>query len=261
MINQARSLILNNIVANRPALGVFGEEFISAEYRKLDYAGTLDFIRGRLLGSIGDPLYENYRLAQLMGIMHALQYTEELVLSLDTRITYRPFSPVFMPFDFSVEIEEVNDQGMLLTTSGTPVANDAIGKALYRWSVRTAAGPILEVKEIATNVWQPHPITINGTTASPVTLENGVVLQITVPIGGWQVGAEWLVTSTSRPAVDLGLLIDAVNGLSAGVIVDLFQGVPSTFRTLWFQGVSLVDQLGGLLGAFVTKAEEIRQGV
>ena len=261
MINQARTLILNDIASNRPELGTFGEEYVPEEYRKLDYAGSLKRIRDVLLGTAGDPLYENYRMAQYMSIMHANQYAEELVLGLDLRYTYRPFAPSFMDFDFSVEVEKLNVTVMDLTTSGEPTVNEARGKAFYRWMVRTSIGPQLVVKDMAQTQWQYFDITITDAQATPVELENGVILQLTVPTGSWAVDADWLVTSMARPTLDLGLVIETINKLGAGTVYDLFQAVPETYKNLWYEGVSLVDQLGGLLGAFVYKAEELRTNV
>lgn len=261
MINHARSLLLNDIAANRPELGTFGEEYVPEAYRKLNYNGTLLRVRNALLGSVGDPLYENYRLAQLMAFMHSNQYSESLILELDTRYTYRPFQASFMQFDTSIEVEEVDSKGLQLAATGTPRANEAVGQALYRWRVRTATGPVLQVQLMGLPGWREYDIEIVGQDATPVTLDNGVVLQISVPIGGWQTEAEWLVTSMARPTTDAGYLIQAVNSLGASTTYDLFKAVPSSFKQLWYSGVSLVDQLGGLLGAFVTKAEAVRTNV
>lgn len=261
MINHARSLILNRSPEDRPELGTFGEEYIPTDYKVLDYAGPLARIRGGLLGTVGDPLYENYRLAQFMGFMHANQYTEELILSLDSRYTYKPFSPSFMDFDSSIEIEEIDAKNLQLVASGDPVADETVGKALYRWTVRTVSGPQLWVKETTNNQWRQYDVTIAGTDVSPVELENGAILQVNIPSGSWTAEAEWLVTSMARPTRDIGFSVETLNSLGVRTIEDLFQSAPKQFRTLWYEGVSLVDQLGGVLGAFVYVAENIRQNV
>ena len=261
MINHARSLILNRQAEGRPELGTFGEEYIPEGYRQLDYTGYLDRIRTALLGSAEDPLYQNYRLMQYMDVMHANQYTEEYLLGLDTRYTYRPFKKTFMDFDFSVEVEKLNVTSMTLTTSGEPVVNETTGEALYRCMVRTAAGPKIAVRMAKGTAWNYYDVTLVGEDATPVTLENGVILQLSVPLGGWQVDADWLVTSMARPTRDLGLTIEVVNGLGAGATVGLFRDAPETYRNLWYEGASLVDQLGGILGAFAYKAEEVRLNV
>lgn len=261
MINHARSLLLNADPATRPELGTYGEEYVPAAYRVLDYAGYLGRIRNKLLGSANDPLYQNYRLAQLMDVVHANQYVEELALSLDARYTYRPFKPSFMNFDFSVEVEPVTPLNMELITTGEPVADETIGQALYRWQVKTVAGPQLEVTEYGSGVTTRYSLTLSGTAANSVVLENGLQLLLTVPYGSWQVGAAWIVTSMSRPAVDLGYSVQALNDLGAGAVYQLFADAPSSFKNLWYSGVSLVDQLGGVLGAFIYKTEELRQDV
>lgn len=261
MINHARSLILNVSPADRPEVGTFGEEYIPTDYKVLDYAGPLNRIRGKLVGTAGDPLYENYRLMQLMSLLHANQYSEELVLSLDDRYTYRPFSPSFMDFDASIEVEEVDAKNLQLTASGDPESDETVGKSLYRWTVRTEAGPQLWTKEAIINQWRQHDVIITGTDVSPVELENGVILQVSIPSGSWTAGAEWLVTSMARPVQDIGFKIDVLNGLGVRTVEDLFQSAPKQFRTLWYEGISLVDQLGGVLGAFVYAAENIRQNV
>lgn len=261
MINHARNLILNASSADRPAIGEFGEEYIPEDYKVLDYSGYLERIRGRLLGTAGDPLYENYRLAQLMSIIHANQYSENLVLSLDSRYTYRPFAPSFLSFDFSIEVEEVDAKNMILTASGQPKTDETIGRSSYRWAVRTSVGPKLLVKDVISNQWTEHDLNITGTETDPVELENDTILQVEIPTGSWQPDAEWLVTTMSRPVQDIGFMVAAMNSLGAGTVETLFRDAPGQFRTLWYDGISLADQLGGLLGAFVSNAEVVRQNV
>jgi hypothetical protein len=259
MINHARSLILNDVASNRPEAGTLGEEYLPTEYRMLDYSGTLDRVRTKLLGASNDPLYQNYRLAQLMAVMHGNQYAEEQALALDTRYTYRPYKADFLNLDFAVEVSEVDDKNMTLKTTGVPTANAAIGKSLYRWNVRTAVGPELIVQELLTGQTATYNVTITDEVTNSITLENGVILTVEVPSDIWQVEAMWVVTSMARPDQDLGYLVADLNSLGTGTVTDLFRNVPSSFYNLWYQGVSLVDQLGGLLGAFVYKAEEVRQ--
>lgn len=260
MINHARTLILNRGAADRPELGTYGEEYIPAAYQRLDYAGHLQRVRNTLLGTFGDPLYENYRLAQYMSIVHANQYTEELALGLDSRFTYRPFEPSFMSFDTSIETQEINSKGLVLSATGTPTVNESVGRALYRSSVRTLAGPSLAVKDVSNNQWVEYDVTITSSETNTIELENGVLLQITVP-GAWEEGAEWLVTSMARPTKDLGYFVASLDSLGPNTLYSLFQASSDTYRNLWYSGVSLVDQLGGVLGAFIHAAEEIRTNV
>lgn len=258
MINHARTLILNDAAANRPSLGTYGEEYVPEAYRVLGYAGTLHKVRSVLIGSSGDPLYQNYQLAKLMDVVHANQYVEQYALSLDSRYTYRPYQSAFLDFDFSVDVEEINDKGMQLTTSGTPEASAVAGKALYRWTLRSQTGPQLMAKELMTGKTKVYDITVAGGLAAPVELENGLTVHLTVPGDSWQVDAEWSVTTTSRPSNDLSSVIADINGLGAGAVSSLFAGAPSSFYNLWHAGVSLVDQLGGALGSFIYQAEKVR---
>ena len=259
MINHGRTLILNESPIGRPALGTFGEEYVPTDYMPLDYPTDLVAIRQSLIGAAGDPLYQNYRLAQLMAVAHANQYCRDYLLSLDPRYTYRPFSVKFSDIVVGNVIDPLDAKGMTLSATGIPQSNDATGRAMFQWQVTTEnhSGASLLLQPLGTTLATHYPLTLVGEDCAPVTLENGISLQLHVPIGGWLPGAMWMVTSVSRPTSDLSLVL-ATAGALVRAIGQVVLDVPASFKLLWTKGVSQADRFGGLIGAFVYKAEQVR---
>lgn len=260
MINHGRTLILNDAAGNRPALGTLGEEYVPTEFTPLLYSTELQDVRRVLIGSIGDPLYQNYRLAQLMAIAHGNQYARQYILELDSRYTYQPFEDTFIDLLTGIVVTPLDPGYMTLIAGGTPTADDSMGRAMYQWQVQTAAGPMLSIRDSAGNRWADTPITITGEDSSQLTMENGVTLQLHVPTGAWKVDASWIVSSTARPTKDLSYVLAAAGAIVRSVAT-VMTDVPVSFKNLWTKGVSEVDRLGGLIGAFVYKAEQVRMHV
>ena len=257
MFNHGRTLILNESAVSRPALGVFGEEYVPPEYLVLIYPNYLADIRQVLIGSAGDPLYQNYRLAQLMGVAHANQYCRDYFLSLDQRFTYAPFGVKFEGLAVGNIVSPLDAMGMTLTALGDPQSNDAVGRAMYQWQVVTASGPRLTVSLLGAHDINEYPLTFVGEESVAVQLENSISLQLHVPTGGWHETASWIVTSVARPTKDLSYILANTEAIVKSVETALIS-VPSSFKLLWTKGVSQDDKLGGLLAAFVYKAENVR---
>lgn len=261
MINQARNYILNAAASERPALGEYGEQYVPPEFIALPYPRHLQAIRSLLIGSSGDPLYQNYMLAQLMAVMHANQYSAQYATGLDPRFTYRPFRANF--FDdqpFGTTVYAVDGKGMSLEAAGDPVADDGVGRAWFSFQVSTGVGPQLLIQPYGDHV-QAIDVTVSDQLTQLVPLHNGVSVRVYIPIGSWVAGASWKVTCSARPKNELSTLLRGLRALGPGTIEPLFTGVPVSFPNLWRYGTSAVDQLAGVLGAFVAQAEEIHSHV
>jgi hypothetical protein len=257
MINHARCLLLNSNPVDRPVLGMFGEEYIPSDYRVLDYDDSMRAIRTALLGVAEDPLFQNYRLAQLMACMHGNPYTLQQILGLDARFTYRPFEVVPAEFGQAVMVEPINEFTMQCGVVGTPAADERSGRCTFRYTVKTAAGPALEILDYATNSWRVEDLVLVGELSEPVKLNQSLDLTLTVPLGSWVTDAMWTVTAVALSTQDLGAALQNAASLPAAVATMSRDASPS-YQQLWRYGISVLDQMAGLLGMFVERAERIR---
>lgn len=131
MINHARTLILNRSDKNRPSYGVDGEEFIPEEYKQLATPAEIKKIRDSMLGTAGDPLYENYILYILMHVLHSVDVSRDYILGLDPRYTYdsRGKNPVSIIDSVAVLPRAEND--MSIRVIGLADADEQLGIASH----------------------------------------------------------------------------------------------------------------------------------
>jgi hypothetical protein len=257
MINHARCLLLNQNPLDRPALGTFGEEYVPSDYRVLTYDSSLTALRSTMLGVAGDSLFQNYRLAQLMACLHGVPQTLRRVLELDGRFTYRPFELGLGQFDQAVTVEPVNEFVMQCAIAGTPAADERAGRSTFRYQLTTLAGPALQIKDYGTGQTRTADLTITGELSEPVPLTPEISAVLSVPTGSWRTDATWVVTALAVSRQDLSSVLANVSVLPAAV-EDLGRTGNPTFVQLWKYGVSTLEQLAGMLGLFLDRAEGIR---
>ncbi len=85
MINHSRTLLLNAL----PAPGIAGEEYIPPEYKVRTVPPYLDQIRKILIGNNVNREVQNYRVRQLMTLLHSTSLSK-YVYTMDPRVTYWP---------------------------------------------------------------------------------------------------------------------------------------------------------------------------
>jgi len=257
MINHARTLFLNEDDSNRPEYGDLGEEYIPRDYAPNKYGGEVEAVRQPAIGTLGDPLYQNYRLAQIMSILHSNDVTREFVLGLDNRITYDPFKSGFFSIKDADIVESFTDINMFLATVGKGKPNDISGKSFYSWTVRTSGTDTLTVTSDWSSDVTNYTIVLDGTLSQLIPLENGLNLRLTVPTGGWAAGVIWTVKSYNLPSVDIGSLLATYDAIGAGNSSELFLDAPKDFTNLWKNGVSAVDRLSGIFGAAIYRMDRV----
>lgn len=260
MINHARTLLLNETAAGRPALGENGEEYIPPRFLRTQYPGYLTRLRNIFLGSGSDPLYQNYRLAQLMAVAHSNDVCRDLILGLDSRITYNPVKAGFEQYISGDLVTALNPKGMTLELVGYGQADDRSGRAAFSWRVQTDGTDTLRVRSSWNNNIVEHTLVLTDNRSQLLPLENGLNLRLYVPAGAWDAGAFWEVTSNTRPQTDLGTLLARARSAGAESIGSVFLNTPASYWNLWKRGQTLPDQLGGLLAAMVSKADEVVNG-
>lgn len=90
MINHARTLLLNAL----PAPGQPGEEYIPADYKIRAVPPYLAQVRQVLLGHDTPREVQNYRVRQLMTLLHSSNLAQH-IYKLDPRVTYWPTADLY----------------------------------------------------------------------------------------------------------------------------------------------------------------------
>jgi len=260
VINHSRTLLLNESPAGRPDVGTYGEEYIPDGFQPQQLPGFLSIIREHLLGTFGDPLYQNYRIAQYMSILQANIYSVLAVILPDSRITYEPGSGLF-EWPFGITSSEINTLGMGMQVIGLPKASDTIGRSKFSWVLTTLSGSKVQTDDVIGKVTEEHDLTVADTLTNvfPMRAKGGSMEgRITAPTGLVSDGAIWTVEATARPETTLGAIMTSSGQLGEDTLTQLFTGVPESFKNLWGVGESLVDRFGGFLGAVIWQLEQVR---
>lgn len=151
MINHARTLL-----ANLDGPGVLqqpGDEFIPGTYRKLQLPGYLVGLRSILFGTAPDRMFINYRVRQLMTMLHTTELAE-FVTDLDNRVTYWPSTKrdffdetVFVPRLTVVNVHAPSR----VYIRGVPTADEALGRLNELWAITLIGGNRVRITKLDHN--------------------------------------------------------------------------------------------------------------
>lgn len=201
MINHVRTLLMNTAQGGYPPTFP-GEEYVPAFQPKRLTRG-LRLARQLLFGSAPDRLMLNYRMRQLMELLHSTEL-DEYVYLLDSRVTYLPLSSVFFDDVFKLEIQQLGGSGDPLYIRGTHDPNESAGQLEQVWDLTVTDDAALVVKR------RPPVKT------TPVTIDYTKGLCTPVPLTGTSLTAQfhqvpdgtyWKITSRARPRTDLMQLL------------------------------------------------------
>ena len=257
MINHARTLLLNQTSKGRPRLGEHGEEFIPTNFGPKSLPPHLKTIRQILLGSFGDPTYQNYRLAQYMSMLHSYPMFEELVLGYDPRITYTPGEWGLDQLGTGVSASAITPTAMTISVSGDPKPDDALGRLANTWFVTTESGPQVRVTNYRDKSEFVEPVTVTGQQSSQFEIGFGLSGHFIVPAGTWQTGITWTVMSVTRPGRSLTDILDTINESNLSAAEEIFPSTSDPYRSKWKKGHNIVEQLGGLIAGWIRAAEAL----
>lgn len=258
MINHIRTLLLNQ---PRGAYGPDfpGEEYVPATYRARSLPTSLRKARAVLFGADPDRYMLNYRLRQLLPVLHETEL-EEYVLEKDSRTTYWPLrGEEFFRGAFGTTIDTLNNLGSpLLTPIGELLPHEEDGRLHHRWHVTVISATNVEVKRIATPLQEAiYSYTLTDNLSNQIPLL-GSSLSF-VFRGG--VGSEWIVEIVARPRKSTGDLLAALKrSLTEVDEIQIFGTVNRepflTLRNLWRRHDKYPYQLGALLLALALRTEE-----
>lgn len=248
MINHFRTLLLNRNGRPVTPLTTPGEEFVDPQFIAREPPVYLRAPLQLLFGNRPDRVYLNYRLRQLLQMVHETEL-EEYVLAFDSRVTYSFENDEFLT---SVFVPEVNRYAgdSLLTLTGEHIGDDGPGITRQEWQVEVAPDFKIRIRRrtpplsdmlvtYATSFGRSNRIQLSGT---------GLFFEIQEPL----VGDAWEIYSTGRPRQSLADLLPQFGaGLGDVGLIGLFGVAPAeplkTFRNLWLEHPHFGYKYGGLL--------------
>lgn len=290
MINHARTLLLNE---NEPKLQIPGEELIPEEFAPLRLPTFLKIIRSVLFGASPDRLMLNYRLREILTLLHASELGE-FVLDLDSRITYATSGRSEL-FDFPSFIIEsyaglrfpnIEQDQVVLSTMGDLPPSDESGGTDFQWLV-IVMGLSATREERAWYVEQRRPGGRRMTTEGIVCVPHPKSLSAPVSLSGdgrapfvrlfspndfvhmaVYYTTSFLVTAAQRPSKTLAELEAQLRTLGEATLLPLFnvgstlggQEPWQTFYRLWTKHPEFPYRMGGLLLALIYQTEQLRHG-
>jgi hypothetical protein len=270
MLNHVRTLLLNraaNEVPPGPEFGGLGEEFVPENYQPVELPGGLQAIRQVLFGQNPDRYMLNYRLYQLLTLLHSTELDEHVRLP-DPRITYRPGRNrvLLQSSEFRPHVQPAAQTEGALDVSGMPTAPDRDGRLFQQWRVRLISSQTLEATDLQTSM-VPGFLRTYSSPALWSADGPGVLLpnsQFRIRLSEAEAGDSWRIHVLRRPQESLGALAYRLRQLPRTALLPVLGAETFepllTWRNLWQSHESLPYQLGGLLLLLAYRMDAIRHG-
>jgi len=131
MINHVRTLLMNQPRGSYRVTDP-GEEYISPRFIAAVWPTALQLFRNTLFGAHPDRLFINFRMRQLMQLIHSTELADDVTKD-DLRLTYLPFNDDMFADVFGVTIEQPAEQNGNLTLLGQPAADEHNGRTTSIW--------------------------------------------------------------------------------------------------------------------------------
>ena len=254
MINHARTLLMN-VAGSTPILDYIAEEIVDPAFNQLSLPSELLQLRRGLFGSDPDRHMLNYRVRQLLAVVHASPLVE-YILGLDKRITYDFESTQLIdPKTWIPQVVRINDSPEL-PVLGTPFSPGAIGRIQHKFFVSVDTPGTVSVERITAPIQKVLFEFSSGDTVQLVGSGCDVRLQST------NSGQRWIVNIYAQPVSDIGDLYAAVARLGEPIYNYLF-GLSrlepyETFRQIWYRNTELPMRMAAMVCAMVLRTERVR---
>lgn len=235
MINHLRNLLMNVPGRSVSVIDVDypGEELVDPNYRVVRLPAAVERTRTLLFGPDPDRAMLNWRVRQLLQIVHATEL-EHRVSEYDPRITYVPFdnhSLYDQQFGITETYSNTNNFGTLY------IGGDAstTGNRLYQtWRLAVIGDSLRINRDSAPLLETLVPLNTTEGLSADITLPD---TNLTINIGNPTNGDAWSLTSFLKPVESLAVAIARVE--TSGDLTALF-GTPAeaepmrTYRSLWY---------------------------
>lgn len=259
MVNHGRNLLIN-VGPDGYSLATYpGEEYIPIGYKPKKLPPALMRFRQVLVGNNPDRVYLNYRVQQLLKIIHATPLGDYMS-QLDPRITYLPFKDTFFSNVFGLSITQVtgNDERVYIT--GSHAANESTGKIEQLWDVFVLSGPQVRIiKRRAPYSTVVSDIDYTAGLSTPVQLPGS---ELSIRFQPSAAGTHWQLQSFAAPTTDIGSLLSlAIAAFGDQGDSEIFPTISSepvtTFKRVWQSSDSGPLRFAALLLAYIWKVESL----
>lgn len=233
MINHIRTLLLNRDGGHGYGYDYPGEEFVLPTFRAKAVPTFLNGALRMLFGSSPDRLFLNYRMRQIMSLLHSTEL-EEFILLPDSRVTYWPMVDDGFVDTFTNTAEQYLGPYTRIFVIGAVTADDGAGKSELQWKLRyyISGQHYIEItRQTPTGVSEVTELTFVDSLSEEVSLPGSTIrFRIEQPIAS---GVEWIVTARSKPAADFGVMLqEAIQLIGQSGIDNLFLSVVEPVPTL-----------------------------
>ena len=237
MINHIRTLLLNRDGNHGYGYDYPGEEFVLPTFRVKAVPTFLNGALRMLFGSNPDRLFLNYRMRQIMSLLHSTEL-EEFVLRLDSRVTYWPMVDDGFTDVFINTTEQYLGPYARIFVIGAAAADDGAGKSELQWKLRYYSNGqhYIEItRQIPVGTTEVTELTFTDSLSEEVPLPGSTIrFRIEQPIAS---DVEWIITTRSKPAIDFGVALQgAIQLIGQSGIDNLFlssvEPIP-TLKAVW----------------------------
>lgn len=258
MINHVRTLLLN---CGRDGHSVQepGEEYIEEGFIPRKLTPPLRLIRSTLFGGKPDRLFMNYRMRQIMQLLHATELAGDVLVD-DPRITYLPFKQDFFNDVFRATITRVAGPTWRFDVIGEHTSNMSTGLARQVW-------------ELAIN--EGGEVVITKRLGTPETYQYYVVTDVPVPLNGSDLqiylhnapaGTRLRIESVARPAFDVvTVLTGTVNVIEQYGFDEIFPTMVTppvaTWKRIWLEHPDAAMRFAAMLLAIAYRTAQLPQEV
>lgn len=203
MINYIRTLLLNRS-RDGASPDEPGEEYIPSSFRERALTTDLQLAHTILLGSDSDRLFRNYRLRQLLTLLHNSEYGY-LATAADPRVTYWPFDAQFYDEVFGVTQEPVGHTASLPFLAGNAICDEGRGRCIFQWRLQALSDNRVRISQQRPDATVTVvEYTTMGTLSSPIALPNS---NLTFRVRAGEDAREWLITAKTRPSTDIAVVM------------------------------------------------------
>lgn len=253
MLNHARTLLMN-VDGSTAVWQDIAEELIDPAYRALDLPTAIDRARAVLFGTNPDRVMLNYRVRQLLAVVHASPLAE-YVTALDPRITY-DFADTSLVASAALapQVSKVASAGEL-TLYGDTLPPDVTGQMYRSLDVLTPSDG--QVRVIEAQPWS----SVTSAFAASTRVSLGTT-GLTFRLSSTATGQRWVVETWSRPTRDLGTLVDLLGRIGEPNLLAIFGTGKTepyrTFRDVFHNGREMPLRLAAIVLAIVYRSNEAR---
>lgn len=260
MINHVRTMLLNLGGASGPPADFPGEEYVPPAFVARNLSPALTRVRRILFGVNPDRSMLNYRLRQVMGLLHASELSE-FVLAKDPRVTYLPFTDALLKSVVRgpVSTQVAGAAGQFYLLKSFPYVQSP-SRLFWQWRVEVVDGSNVKLdgfnEQGVTQSTNQTYSTSNGLSSVLALGDSGMTYRF-----GASAGAVWLVEVLARPTASLVDVVRQADRLLSeedrlGVFGDTSAEPYATFRHLWERHDVLAYRLGALALALAYRTEE-----